>query len=140
MSQANVDVVLDQFAAVNERDFGRAMGGYAEDVELRVHPDAFLQNGTFQGREAVGDWFGDWFRTFAHGYRFDIEEARDLGDVVVIVATHHGTGRGSGVKVEGVTGYVYEVRDGKVAHVAIYPTAAAAHEAGKERASGAAGG
>ena len=36
MSKENVEVVRDQFAAVNERDFPRAMGHYAEDVELVV--------------------------------------------------------------------------------------------------------
>ncbi len=36
MSQENVDVVCDQFAATNERDFERAMSYYAEDVELVV--------------------------------------------------------------------------------------------------------
>jgi len=57
MSQENVEVVCDQFAAVNERDFPRAMSHYAEDVELVVHPDAFLERGTFKGRDAVGQWF-----------------------------------------------------------------------------------
>ena len=57
MSQRNVDVLRDQFAATNERDFPRAMSHYAEDVELVVSPGAFLQSGTFAGRRAVGQWF-----------------------------------------------------------------------------------
>jgi ketosteroid isomerase-like protein len=32
MSKENVEVVLDQFAATNERDFQRAIDHYAEDV------------------------------------------------------------------------------------------------------------
>jgi hypothetical protein len=36
MSQSDVDIVLDQFAATNDRDFERAMTFYAEDVELEV--------------------------------------------------------------------------------------------------------
>jgi len=123
MSSTNVDVVRDQFAAVNERDFGRAMDGYAEDVVLVVPPELFLESGTFEGREAVGRGFGDWFSTFGPGYRFDIEEARDVGDtgdLVLIVASHTGRGRGSGVEVSGHTGYLYTVRDGKVARVEVY--------------------
>jgi ketosteroid isomerase-like protein len=133
MSQENVNLVLDQFAATNERDFGRAMSYYAEDVELVVHQDAFLQRGTFQGREAVGRWFGDWFATFEPGYHFDIEEARDLGDVILLVASHRGHGRASGVEVRGQTAYLYEVRDGKVAHVEIHASRAAALEAAGAR-------
>ncbi len=129
MSQENVDVVCDQFAATNEREFPRVMSYYAEDVELFVHPDAFTHRGTFKGRDAVGQWFGDWFRTFEPGYRFDIEETRDLGDLVFLSATHHGRGRASGAEVHGQTGYLYTVRDGKIVRVEIYPSPAAALEA-----------
>ena len=129
MSKENVDVVLDQFAATNERDFPRAMSHYAEDVELVVHPDAFLQSGTFTGRDAVGEWFGDWFRTFEPGYHFEIEEARDLGEVVFLNASHRGHGRTSGAEVHGQTGYLYTVRDGKIARVELYANPAAALQA-----------
>jgi ketosteroid isomerase-like protein len=126
MSQEKVQVVLDQFAATNERDFPRAMSFYAEDVELHVDPDAFLEQGIFEGREAVGHWFANWFTTFERGYHFDIEEARDLGDVVFLRATHHGRGRNSGVEVSGQTGYLYTVRDGKIVRVELFGSGAAA--------------
>ena len=76
MSQENVDVVLDQFAATNERDFPRAMDYYAEEVELVSEQAEFLRRGegTFRGRDAVGEWFADWFRMFEPGYRFEIED------------------------------------------------------------------
>jgi ketosteroid isomerase-like protein len=128
MSQENVDIVLDQFAATNERDFPRAMGHYAEDVVLVVDP-GFLTAGEFEGREAVGQWFADWFTTFEPGYQFDIEETRDLGDVVFLVASHHGRGRTSGVEVHGRSGYLYTVREGKVARVELYGDPAGALEA-----------
>ena len=126
MSRENVEVVCDQFAATNERDFPRAMSHYAEDVELVVDRDAFLQGGTFKGRDAVGQWFADWFTTFEPGYRFEIEEARDLGDLVFLSATHHGRGRTSGVEVHGQTGYLYRVRGGKIVRVELYPGSAEA--------------
>jgi len=129
MSQENVEVVRDQFAATNERDFPRAMSHYAEDVELVVDPAAFLERGTFNGRDAVGQWFANWFTTFEPGYHFDIEEARDLGDVVFLIASHHGRGRTSGVEVHGQTGYLYRLRGGKIVRVELYPGRAEALEA-----------
>jgi ketosteroid isomerase-like protein len=129
MSQENVEVVCDQFAATNERDFERAMSHYADEVELVVHPDAFLEGGTFKGRYAVGQWFADWFTTFEPGYRFEIEEATDLTDVVLLVASHHGRGRASGVEVHGQTGYLYTVTDGKIVRAELYPSRTAALEA-----------
>jgi ketosteroid isomerase-like protein len=133
MSEENVSVVREQFAATNERDFVRAMSYYADEVELVVDSDAFLHGGTFSGREAVGQWFADWFTTFELGYRFDIEEARDLGDVVLLVATHHGRGRTSGVEVSGRTGYLYTVRHGKIVRVELYRSGEAALEAAGSR-------
>ncbi len=129
MSQENVEVVRDQFAATNERDFPRAMSHYAEDVQLVVDPGGFLECGTFEGRDAVGQWFGSWFATFEPGYHFDIDELRDLGDVVFLTATHHGRGRSSGAEVSGQTGYSYSLRDGKIVRVELYPSRAQALEA-----------
>ncbi len=121
MSQADVDVVLDQFAAVNERDFARAMDRYADDVRLFASEESGLKAGVFEGKEAVGEWFGDWFRIFAPGYRFEIQEARELDSgAVLIFATHGGHGRLSGAEVHGETGYLYRVRDGKISQVGFF--------------------
>jgi len=129
MSQENVDVVRDQFAAVNERDFPRAMSSYAEDVVLVVDADAFLESGTFTGRDAVGRWFGNWFATFEPGYRFEIDEVRDLGDSVLLIATHSGRGRTSGAEVHGQTGYLYGLRGGEITHVQLFSSGVAALDA-----------
>ena len=129
MSKEDVEVVRDQFAATNERDFNRAMSYYADDVELVVPPDAFLEAGTFKGREAVGEWFGNWFRTFQPGYHFELEEARDLGHAVLVVASHHGHGRTSGAEVHGKTAYVYRLSGGKIVRVELQPSRDEALEA-----------
>jgi ketosteroid isomerase-like protein len=116
VSKADVDVVLDQFAAVNEGDWARAMDNYADDVVLVV-PGSHVKSGRFEGKQAVGEWFGDWFRNFERGYRFDIEEAREVGELIFIHATHGGRGRASGAEVSGDTTYLYRVVNGKVAYV-----------------------
>jgi ketosteroid isomerase-like protein len=121
MSQADLDVVLDQFAATNDRDFGRAMEMYAEDVTMEVQGG--LNPGDFEGKEAVGRWFGDWIGTFEPGYRFEIEEARDLGNGgVFLYATHGGRGRVSGAEVHGETSYLYRIRDGRIVRVELFFT------------------
>lgn len=123
MSQADVDVVIDQFEAVNERDFGRAMDHYAEDVVLVVPQGENLQNpGIYEGKQAVGEWFGDWFRTFDRDYRFEIKEAREVGGVVFLFATHGGRGRLSGAPVSGENAYLYRVRDSRISRVGFFAT------------------
>ena len=113
MSQ-NVAVVLDQYAATNERDFRRAMSYYDDDVEL-VAREPWLRTGVFKGREAVGSWFGDWFSSFDRDARFDVTEARELQDgAVLLVADHHARGRASGVEVRVTVIWVYRLRGGKI--------------------------
>jgi ketosteroid isomerase-like protein len=117
----NIEIVLGQFEAVNARDFAAAMDAYAEDVALTVHgPLGEMVGQAATGKEAVGEWFGDWFRQFAPGYHFEIEDARSSGDRVFLVATHGGRGRASGAPVEGETAYVYTVREGKISRVELF--------------------
>jgi ketosteroid isomerase-like protein len=130
VSEAPVDVVRRQFAATNERDFERAMDIYADDVVLVVHPGWGLGSGTYEGKTAVGEWFGDWFRQFSPDYHFDITQARDLGGGGVLVAARHGgAGRVSGVAVGGETGYLYRVAGDKIVQVALFSTPADAEKA-----------
>jgi ketosteroid isomerase-like protein len=126
----HVEVVREQFAATNGRDFERAMGLYADDVTLIARGG--LNPGTFEGKEAVGRWFGDWLGTFEPGYRFEIEEARDLGDgAIYLLASHGGRGRASGAEVRGETAYLYRVRDGRIVRVELFFTPAEALEAAR---------
>jgi ketosteroid isomerase-like protein len=125
-----IDVVRDQFAATNERNFERAMDLYADDVMLVVGEGWGITSGTYQGKGAVGEWFGDWFRQFSDDYHFDITEARDLGGGGVFLAAEHGgTGRASGATVGGESGYLYRVADGKIVRVQLFATPEDALEA-----------
>jgi ketosteroid isomerase-like protein len=124
VSDEATEVVLEQFAAVNERDFQRAMDLYADDVVLLVPASEAVTNpGLYEGKKAVGEWFGDWFRTFAADYRFEIREARKLdGDLIFLLATHGGRGRLSGAQVQGENAYLYRVRGGKIVRVGFFAT------------------
>jgi ketosteroid isomerase-like protein len=122
VSQADVDLVLEQFEAVNERNFARAREIYADDVVLIV-PGEGIQAGTFEGKMAVGEWFGDWFSTFDRDYRFEIDEARELPEGPIFLhARHGGRGRLSGAEVSGENAYLYRVSEGKVRRVGFFAT------------------
>jgi ketosteroid isomerase-like protein len=129
VSEQDLEVIRDQYTATNERDFDRAMGHYADDVILVVE-EGFLNTGTFEGKEAVGEWFGDWFRAFGTDYRFEITDLRDLGrGLVFLFASYGGSGRASGAEVSGERAYLYRVEDGKITRVQLFPTPAEALEA-----------
>ena len=116
MEGESAAVVRGQFDATNRRDWGPAMAAYAEDVELVV-PDFMLVGGTYRGRERVGEWFGDWFRTFGGGVHFDILDIREAGERVALWARHTARGGHSGVELVADFFYEYGVRDGKIVFV-----------------------
>jgi ketosteroid isomerase-like protein len=119
MSRENVEIIRDITAANNEGDFERALGHLADDVVLQA--PAGIRGGTFRGREAVGEWFGDWFRIFDWNVHSDIREIAEIGDdgvLVVIVA--QGRGRGSGVDVEETFAWLCRLHEGKVRRVEGY--------------------
>jgi ketosteroid isomerase-like protein len=129
VSQDPIEVIRDQFSATNERDFGRAMTYYADDAVLVVE-EGFLNTGTFEGREAVGEWFGDWFRAFGADYRFAIDEIRELEPgLVFLIASYGGSGRTSGVEVSDRRAYLYRVENGKITRVQLFIGAESALEA-----------
>jgi ketosteroid isomerase-like protein len=128
--QGPLEVVREQFDATNARDFKRAMELYADDVTLVVGEGWGITAGRFEGKTAVGEWFGDWFRQFADDYRFEIVEARDLGGGVVFLdAKHGGSGRASGVAIGSESGYLYRVVNGKITQAQLFKTPALALDA-----------
>jgi ketosteroid isomerase-like protein len=134
VTRQGVELVWRYIDAANQRDFPAAMAAYAEDVVLVVEPRVMPTNaGTVNGREAVGDWFADWFRSFAPGYRFEIDEITAAGERVFMVARHHGHGRASGVSLDWSVAYAFTVRADKIVRLELYAERAdAARAAGLE--------
>ena len=121
MSQENVEIATGIFEATNARDFGAVLDVYAEDITLIVQADFASIATEVSGKQAVSEWFGDWFRHFESGYRFEVEEARDLeGDRVFVVATHHGRGRVSDVPVTQTAAYLFTLRDSKICRYEVW--------------------
>jgi ketosteroid isomerase-like protein len=130
VSQADVDVVLEQFGLTNAREFARAMDLYADDVVLVVDSDWSIASGTYEGKAAVGEWFGDWFRTFGADVHFEITESRDLGEgLVYLYVEIEGSGRTSGATTQMKTSYLYRVADGLITRAGLFPDPDVALEA-----------
>jgi ketosteroid isomerase-like protein len=121
MPSENVEVALRQLEAASERDLAGLTAAWAEDVALVVHWQGGGLSGTAPtGRIAVVKWFEDWLDQFDPGYRLDIEETHEAGDRVVVLATHRGRGRHSGVTVEQRAAHVYTLREGKVSRIEVW--------------------
>ena len=105
------------------------MSYYADDVVLVVK-DGFLNTGIFEGKEAVGKWYGDWLRAFGADYRFTIDEIHELEPgLVFMTATYGGSGRASGAVVSDRRSYLYRVHGGKITRIQFFLTPESALEA-----------
>jgi ketosteroid isomerase-like protein len=125
----NLAVVRRHIEATNRRDFAAAVAAYDEDVELVVTDGIFLESGTYRGRDAVGRWFGEWFRSFAPGYQMEIFDPVEADDRVVVGLRHRGQGRTSGIEVESSWANAYWLRDGKIVRLELHPACAEALDA-----------
>jgi uncharacterized protein len=116
----DAELVRQHFEGVNRRDWAAVMDAYGDGVVLVVGPSVAPDSGTFEGRDAVGAWFGEWFAAFGQDYRFDVEELSMFGERVLAVARHFGTGRASGVAVDQTTANLYTLRAGKIMRVELF--------------------
>lgn len=111
MSQENVDVIRRIYSVWAKEGSPLPSGLLDSQIEWVNPPDA-IERGTRRGLDAFGTAVGAVSDTFA-GVGVDIDEMLDVGDRVVVLATLHGRGRGSGAEVERRQGYVWTLRDGK---------------------------
>ena len=66
-------------------------------------------------------WLSGWEQ-----WRAEADEFLEFGDHVVVLATYHGRGRGSGVEISQEGAHVWELRDGMVVRLEIFATRAKA--------------
>jgi ketosteroid isomerase-like protein len=111
VSQENVDAVRRIHAVWEEEGSPVPSGLLDPEIEWVNPPDA-VEAGAREGIDAFGTAVDTLAATF-EGVRVDIEEMFDVGDRVVVVATLHGHGRGSGADIERRQGYIWTFRDGK---------------------------
>jgi ketosteroid isomerase-like protein len=93
--------------------------GDAEELIRLCHPDfewrpfrAQLEGTVYRGpdgiRRCIADLQEDWSEI-----RIDQLELHEAGDSVVVIGQVHGRGRGSGVELDVVSGFIFEFEGGR---------------------------
>ncbi len=125
MAEENVELVQRMLDHFYNGEAEQALECFSPDVEidLRRRVDA----GWGRGREELARLIGEWVSSFAD-WREEINEVRDLGDQVLVEATQRGRGRESGVELQSRYSTVYDVRDGAIWRITLYPDAAEARD------------
>jgi ketosteroid isomerase-like protein len=100
-------------------------GGNLDTVMACFHPDVVLDararpdTGIVQGRSELARTIGEWVDTFDE-WREDIEEIRDLGSQVYVVATQRGRGKGSGIEIETRYALLYKVQGDQITQMTMF--------------------
>jgi ketosteroid isomerase-like protein len=118
MAEENVEIVRRMYAAFQGGDAAGALECFHPDVEIdatRGRPDT--EPG--RGREAVARTIGSWVASF-DDWDEEIEEIRDLGGTVYVIARQRGRGKGSGVEIHTRYGILYDVSDGRITRMRMY--------------------
>ena len=105
--------VVQQYAAVNRRDFDYIRVGLDPNIELH-RPQAFLDvSGTFHGYDGYLDLWRRGFESF-DDVRFDPEDLFDFGDHFLVTGKMSGHGTGSGLPVSHPLFHLITLRRGLV--------------------------
>ncbi len=126
MSEENVEIVRRMYDAYYGGDADGALSYFAPDVVADF--SRRLDGRIGHGHEELQKLLIEWLGTF-EDYREEIEEMRDLGSAVLVIATQRGRGKGSGVEVENRYALLYEIQGDKITRFAGYFTVEEALEA-----------
>ena len=126
MAEEDVQIVRRMYEAYLAGDFDTALAlcdpGVAADFSVRgdTRPTA--------GREALSETVATWINTW-DDYSEQVEDIRDLGENVCVIATQRGRGKGSGLVIDNRWGQLYKVENGLITSITMYDSPASALKA-----------
>ena len=75
--------------------------------------------GVFKDRRDPNPRLHAWLSGWEY-WRAEADEYLERGDYVIVLATYHGRGKGSGVEIHQEGAHVFKVRDGKVVRLEVF--------------------
>jgi ketosteroid isomerase-like protein len=118
-------------AEVVRRMYEAYLRGDVDEAMVHIHPDVRVDfsvrgdTGVRYGQDALAEIVAGWISTW-DDYREELDELRDLGEEVLLVATQAGRGKGSGVETTRQWAWLYVVEEGLVTSVTAYDDRATA--------------
>lgn len=126
MSQKNVEVVRAAYGAFNARDVDGLLRLASEDCEwqpLRAQLEGIVYRGHQGVRQFVSDMDEDW-----EAFRIDPLEFHDRQERVAVIGRVSALGH-SGVEVDSLAGFVFELHEGRIRRIISHGDPEAALEA-----------
>jgi ketosteroid isomerase-like protein len=118
MSRENVEAVRAGYDALIRGDWSVSADVLSPDFEIddRTLPEA---SSSRRGLDALRAARGAMAEAFDE-FRYEVEEARDLGDRVLVRAHVFAHGTGSGLGLDGTMGHLWTFTDGRASRLDVY--------------------
>jgi ketosteroid isomerase-like protein len=113
MSQENVEIVRRSLQAYADGDVDEMLSYIDPEGELQSAIIGGAEGRAYSGHDGLRRWFAETRESF-EDLRTELTEFRDLGDRVVGFGRIHARGRESGLELDSATGWVFDLRAGKV--------------------------
>jgi ketosteroid isomerase-like protein len=120
MSKDDVEFVRRSFMTFQSGDIEGAFGFAAPDVEL-VSRFGAVESGTYKGIDGLRRYVADIDQAWER-YDRELEELIDAGDAVVAILKIEAVSRTTGIQLRQRVGFVYWIRDGRIARMVSFPT------------------
>jgi ketosteroid isomerase-like protein len=112
MPKSNTQLLIEAFAANESGDQEALRELMDPEIEIYAEP-GMINSGRYSGWDGWIEWTSQWNDAWEE-ISYEPLEFIEVGDSVVVAPTRVvGRGAGSGVEIDRVFGYLYELRDGK---------------------------
>lgn len=117
----NVEVVRRAVEAFQRGNLEGVVAAAREDFEIFL-PRNLPNSGRYLGRDGYFTWLGQWLEAW-DDFTVEIADMHPVGERHVVASMRQsGLGKGSGIPVEMEIAYMWEVRDGRLAAMHLYPS------------------
>jgi ketosteroid isomerase-like protein len=125
LAPSNVDLIRPIYEEWGRGNWRPRFDVYHPNMEWGWSDEFPGLAGVYEDHEDPNPRLIAWLSGWEH-WRAEADEFLEFGDHVVVLATYHGRGRGSGVEISQEGAHVFELRDGKVVRLEIFATRAKA--------------
>jgi ketosteroid isomerase-like protein len=133
MASTNTELLMAAFAANERGDEETLRALFADEIEIYAEP-GMINAGRYTGWEGWLEWTGQWDEAWEE-ISYEPLEFIEVSDSFVVAPTRVvGRGAGSGLEIDRVFAYLYEIRDGKGVRMHTYGSRERALEAAAELA------
>jgi ketosteroid isomerase-like protein len=113
VTQSNADLVRAAFEQWNTGAREALLEQIDPDIEINVQSSQISGGAPYRGHEGYREWIAAMEESF-EVWQLHLETFEERGDTVVVLGRMHLRGRGSGVELDQETGWIVDLRNGKM--------------------------